>query len=72
MGYHVIVSGKKWRVKKTGALRASKRFDTVVDATNFGMLLAKRHKTCLYVHQSDGRVTSKDDFSFTGPKEGKT
>lgn len=54
---HVIKHFRKgWAVKKRGARRAIKLFNTQKEAIKFGTELVKKHKTMLYIHEEDGRV----------------
>jgi len=59
---HVISTGKKWAVKKSGASRASKVFDLKQDAVGYGRDISKKEKTELYIHKMDGRIQDKNSY----------
>lgn len=61
---HVIKdAGRGWIVKKGGALRASKHFDTQSEAIDWGRLVAKNQHAELYIHGIDGKIMAKDSYS---------
>ena len=51
-----------WSVRKTGAARASKNFETQADAINYGKALAQKDNADLYVHGRSGAV--RDHTSY--------
>jgi hypothetical protein len=51
-----------WSVRKTGASRATRVFETQADAVKFGQRVAKQERTELYVHRSDGTIRTKDTY----------
>lgn len=58
-----------WLVKRAGASRASKSFDTQKDAENYARGIAKKNKTELFIHGRDGLIRDrssygKDSFSL--------
>ena len=58
--YHVIASlNGGWAVVKGGAERASKRFDSQVDAVQWGRQISHNHGTELVIHRNDGTVERK-------------
>lgn len=60
---HVIPSlGGGWAVRKAGAARASKIFDTQQDAEAYARDLAKREHMELYVHRRDGTIREKNIY----------
>jgi hypothetical protein len=60
---HVVRSTSGgWDVKKGGASRASKHFDTQQEAINYGREVAKNQKAEFYVHGRDGRIREKDSY----------
>lgn len=62
-----------WSVKKGGAKKVSKHFDTQNEAIIWGRNLAKNQHAEFYIHGNDGEILEKDsygDFSFVS-KENK-
>jgi hypothetical protein len=60
---HVIPNLKGgWSVRKTGASRATRVFDTQADAVKFGQKVARQERTELYVHRNDGTIRTKDTY----------
>jgi hypothetical protein len=51
-----------WSVRKTGASRATRVFETQADAVKFGQTVARQERTELYVHRSDGTIRTKDTY----------
>ena len=54
---------KRWQVKRDGAARASKVFDTQKEAEQYGRTVAKREKVDLVVHGRDGNVRKRDSYA---------
>lgn len=59
---HVVPSSSGWSVKKSGAAKASKTFDTKVKAVKYGRELSKNEKTELYVHKKNGMIQEKNSY----------
>ena len=59
---HVVPSSSGWAVKKTGAERASKTFDTKVKAVEYGRELSKNEKTELFIHKSNGMIQNRNSY----------
>lgn len=60
---HVVPSPNGgWSVRKTGASRASKVFDTQSEAVGYGKALAKKEKSELYIHRRDGTIRQRDSY----------
>jgi|TARA_R110001592_G_scaffold147042_3_gene371470 hypothetical protein len=59
-----VVKGSQggWSVKKGGAGRASRNFDTQQEAISYGRELAKNQKAEFYVHGKDGTIKSKNSY----------
>ena len=49
-------------MRKTGADRVTKRFDTQHEAIEAARELARKQKTELYIHGKDGRIRERDSF----------
>ena len=52
----------RWQVKREGASRASRVFDTQREATEFGRTLAKREKVELVIAGRDGKIRQRDSY----------
>ncbi|MFA7240960.1 MAG: DUF2188 domain-containing protein [Sulfuricellaceae bacterium] len=60
---HVVPSSNGgWSVRKTGASRASRVFDTQIDAIGYARLRAKEEKSELYIHRRDGTILGRDSY----------
>ena len=53
---------KRWQVRRDGAARASKVFDTQKEAEQYGRSVAKRERVELVVHGRDGHVRKRDSY----------
>ncbi len=52
----------KWAVRRTGANRASRRYDTQKEAIEAGREIASREQTELFIHGEDGRIREWNSF----------
>jgi len=70
---HVVPASSGWAVKKSGAERASKTFDTKEKAVAYGRTLSKSEKTELYIHKSNGMIQNKNSYGndHNPPKDTK-
>ncbi|MBD0285394.1 MAG: DUF2188 domain-containing protein [Flavisolibacter sp.] len=59
---HVVPSSSGWSVKKSGAAKASKSFETKDEAIKYGRELSKNEKTELYIHKKNGMVQEKNSY----------
>lgn len=60
---HVVPSSKGgWSVRKTGAERASKNFNTQAEAIDYGKDKAKEDSSDLFVHGRSGKI--RDHTSY--------
>lgn len=57
--WHVIPRRDGWAVRKSGAFRASKVFDTRSDAIKYAKGRAQTDGTELYIHRRDGTVRER-------------
>lgn len=55
-----VVGG--WSVRKTGAKKAIRRFDTEREAATFARMMAERDGGVVYYHRSDGTVREKRSY----------
>ena len=61
---HVVPSTRGgWSVKKEGASKATKNFETKVAAVKFGREVSKNSKSELYIHKKDGTIQQRDSYS---------
>jgi hypothetical protein len=51
-----------WSVKKGGAIRASKRFDTQKDAITYARNLGKNDGVDVVIHKRDGTIRNKETY----------
>ncbi len=56
---HVIPHNGGWAVKKGGASKVSKTFDTQVEAVSHGATIAKNQGTELIIHKQDGKIKER-------------
>ena len=71
---HVVPSKSDgWSVKKSGAERASRNFDTKDEAVKYGRELSRNEKTELYIHKENGMIQNRNSFSndSDSPKDQK-
>lgn len=59
---HVVPSGGKWSVRKSGASRASGVFKTQDEAISRARDIAKSQGTELYIHGRDGRIRERNSY----------
>ncbi|MFC7333513.1 DUF2188 domain-containing protein [Rhodocista pekingensis] len=61
--HHVIPSADgSWNVRRSGAVRASRRFDSQADAIRYATDKARKAQGELYIHRRDGVVVGRDSF----------
>lgn len=60
---HIVKDHKGgWVVKKGGAAKATKHFDTQEEAIKRGRQIAKNQKAEFYIHGKDGKIRDKDSY----------
>lgn len=59
---HIVPSDGEWSVKRAGAERASRRFDTQQAAIDYGRKLARNDKVELLIHGRNGRIRARDSY----------
>ena len=62
MSQHVVPRDGKWAVRKGGADKVTRRFDTQREAIEAGRELARKQRTELYIHGEDGRIRERNSF----------
>ena len=65
MSQHVVPRDGKWAVRKGGADKVTRRFDTQREAIEAGRELARKQRTELYIHGEDGRIRERNSFGRT-------
>lgn len=59
--HHVVPdSGGGWNVKRGGASRASKHFDTKKEAERYGREVSRNQQSELVIHGKDGKIQRSD------------
>ena len=63
-GSQHVVANKSggWVVRRSGASRASRVFETRGDAVSYARYLAQREGSELYVHAHDGTIRERDSY----------
>ena len=62
--YHVIPAIKGgWSVKREGAHRAVRKFETKAAAVQWAQEISRNRETELYIHGQDGRVLDRRSYS---------
>ena len=60
---HVVPSKTDgWAVKKSGAVKSSKNFDTKDEAVKYGRELSKNEGTELYIHKANGMIQNRNSY----------
>lgn len=61
-GSHHVVPNPKggWDIKKGGADRASRHYDTKKEAEDAARKISQNQQTELYIHGKDGQIQRKD------------
>ena len=59
---HVVPRNGKWAVRKSGSYRVSRYFNTQSEAIDAARDIARRQRTELYIHGSDGRIRERDSY----------
>jgi hypothetical protein len=60
---HVVPARSSgWSVKKSGATKASRIFETKDEAIQYGRSLSKTEKTELYIHKKNGMIQNRNSY----------
>ncbi|MBL8159323.1 DUF2188 domain-containing protein [Candidatus Saccharibacteria bacterium] len=59
---HVVHSGGRWAVRRAGATKASRTFDTQKEAAQYAQQVAKNNKTELFIHGRNGLIRERNSF----------
>jgi len=61
---HVVKNPRgEWSVKRSGATRSIKNFETQGEAISFARKTAKRESGELYIHGKTGRIRERNSYS---------
>jgi len=62
--HHVVPNQSGgWDVRKPGASRASRVFESRKDAIDYARDIAQKEHSELYIHRKDGTISHKDSYS---------
>lgn len=59
---HVVPRGNKWAVRKAGAERVTRHFDTQQEAIKAARGLARNQGGEVFIHGRDGRIRKRDSY----------
>lgn len=60
--HHVVPREGKWGVRKGGAVRITRKFDTQREAIKAARDIARSQGTELYIHGRDGRIRERESY----------
>jgi hypothetical protein len=61
-GQHVVPRDGRWSVRRTGAVRATRTFDTQEEAIDEGRRIARTQGAELYIHGRDGLIRARESY----------
>lgn len=61
-GQHVVPRKGKWGVRKAGAERTTRVYDTQDEAIREARKIAQNQGTELYIHGRDGRIRERNSY----------
>ena len=61
--YHLTPNGEHWRVRRSGAQRASRNFWMFAEALAYARYLAESRGGILFIHDHRGRIASREDHT---------
>ena len=61
-GQHVVPRDGKWAVRKGGAERVTRRYDTQREAINAAREIARTQGSEVLVHGRDGRIRARNSY----------
>lgn len=59
---HIVPNNGQWQVKREGAQRATKTFDTQKEAIAYGRSIAINQQSELIIHGRNGYIRDKDSY----------
>ena len=60
LSHHILPHGEGWAVKKGGATRASRVFETKKAAVDYGREVSRRQRSELVLHDREGSIRNAD------------
>lgn len=61
-GQHVVPHAGKWGVMTAGASKVTSTHSTQAEAVRVATEIARRQRTEIYIHGSDGRIRERNSF----------
>lgn len=61
-GQHVVPRKGRWAVRKDGAERVTRHYDTQREAIDAAREFARNQRTEVYVHGQDGRIRERNSY----------
>ena len=61
-GQHVVPRDKKWAVRKSGADRVTRKYETQQEAIDAAREIAQNQRTEVYIHGRNGRIRERDSY----------
>ncbi len=61
-GQHVVPRDGKWAVRKSGADRVTRKYETQREAIKAARDIAQNQRTEVYIHGRDGRIRERDSY----------
>jgi hypothetical protein len=61
-GQHVVPRDGSWAVRRSGSDKATRVFETQVEAVRAAREIARNQRTELYIHGRDGLIRERESF----------
>ncbi len=62
-GQHVVPRDGYWAVRRSGSDRATRLFDTQMEAVTAGREIARNQRGVLYIHGANGLIRQRESFA---------
>jgi len=59
---HVVYDDGLWKMKRENSQKASKIFNTKIDAVDYSRNVAKNDKVEFAIHNKDGKISNKNSY----------
>lgn len=59
---HIVKRGNDWAVRKEGAERDTRLFNTQVEAIKAGKKIAENQRSELFIHGRDGKIRERNTY----------
>lgn len=66
MSFHVIPTGSRWALRRTGAKRASYIYSRRQDAWDAAQRMAQKDRDTAYLHDTTGRIVAREGRAVDG------